>query len=382
MSYSKRVTPYTPEPTGSRLDSYERSDGAIKKGSINNWWHKFRTPSLRDEFRNELPRLDIDVIERYKLKNIIFGNWVKNFDRLNFAACLGYALQDLQTVIGKVDKGLGKGKLTVDWGGRGKKGALGLYYSRDKIINLRRFTRPDKLLAKLAEIGQDTRPYINKYFEPVKGQGNSTNYQLNDKGYIWALGASGFGSFAHEYGHFLDNILGGISGAKSGFLSGTGVLPTARELDRIDIERAFYGNNFKNNDFYANYLFIVFLKLYYDKKEKNAGILGKIEYYTPSNNLLNLEKYCLGTGGKETYWLSFIEVWARVFESYTQYILGTKGIENTFLVSDAKKFEVQVKIIDGQEITKEVGRLCYPSQESIKKYSKDIKNFLDIFATT
>jgi hypothetical protein len=381
MSYTKRVTPYTPEPPNSRLDSYERSDGAIMKGSVNNWWHKFRTPSQKYDLTGALPRLDIDVIERYKLKNIIFGNWVKNFDRLNFSACLGYALADLQTVIGKVDKGLGKGKLTVDWGGRGKKGALGLYYSGDRIINLRRFSRPDKLLKNLQEAGQDTTPYINKYFEPVKGQGNSTNYQLNDKGYIWALGSSGFGSFAHEYGHFLDNILGGIAGAKSGFLSGTGVLPTAPELDRIDIERAFYPNNFKVNDFYANYLFIIFLNLYYDKKVK-TNVFGKVEYYTPSKNLINLVKYCQNTGGKELYWLSFIEVWARVFESYTQYVLSSKGIENMFLVSDAKKFEVQVKIIDGKEITKEVGRLCYPSQESIKKYSKDIKNFLDIFATT
>ena len=60
--------------------------------------------------------------------------------------------------------------------------------------------------------------------------------------------------------------------------------------------------------------------------------------------------------------------------------LDSKGVSNTFLVGEAKKFEIQVKVVDGKEITKEVGRLCYPDATSVKKVSKEIKQILNIFA--
>jgi hypothetical protein len=386
MSYTRRITPANPEPDGSRLDSYERSDGAKLKGKRYNWYDDFRSPKKR-AYEGLPPRLDIEIVEDYNLKTIIFGNWVKQFDRLNFCATLKIALEDLQIYIfnkKKITSGLGKKILTIDWGGRGKKGALGTYNNFYTILHLRRFTRPDKLLQRLAEIGQDTEPYLRNYFEPIKGQSGATNYQLNNKGYIWALGSSGFGSFAHEYGHFLDNYIGRKLGAKDKFISGRGVMPVppykSTELTLEDIRYAFCGSRHNTPTDAHYFMFTIFVELYYIKKIKNT-IFGKEEYYIPSVNLENLVKYCQRTGGKETYWLSFIEVWARLFETYTQIKLDAKGIENTFLVGQQKKFEIQVKVVDGIEITKEVGQLCYPLPSTVKKVSKQIDEILDIFAT-
>ena len=382
MSITRRITPANPEPDGSRLDSYERSDGAKVKGNELNWYYSFRSPAGY-MYKGLPPRLDIDLIKEYNLKTITFGNWVKQFDRLNFCATLGIGLSDLERVIApksKVKNGLGKGELTVDWGGRGRKGANGIYFSGATLINLRRFSRPDKLLRDLADLGFNTTEYINKYFEPVKGQSGGTNYQLNRKGYIWVLGSSGFGSFAHEYGHFLDNYLGRKTRAKDSFISGRGVLPVRQELTEKDIIYAMTGSiNMPTNEA-TYYMLKVFKELYYTKKVKKT-VIGDETYFYPTENLLNLQKYCMQTGGKETYWLSFIEVWARLFEVYVANELGSKDIENTFLVGDAKKFEIQIKVVDGKEITKEVGRLCYPTPSSVKKVSKDIKAILDIFAT-
>ena len=385
MKYTRRITPANPEPEGSRLDSYERSDGAKLKGNTYNWYNSFRTPKSTP-FDGLPRRLDIDLIDDYGLRTITFGNWVKQFDRLNFCALLSIALSDLEAYViapktKNIVKGLGKKELTIDWGGRGKKGANGIFYSGSTLINLRRFSRPDKLLQDLAEAGINTAPYLSKYFEPVKGQSGGTNYQLNKQGYIWVLGSSGFGSFAHEYGHFLDNYLGRKFGAKDFFISGRGVLPVRQELTEKDILYAMTGSYIQPNIEAKVLMFQVFRDLYYDKKVKRT-VVGDDTYYYPNENLLNLEKYCKQTGGKETYWLSFIEVWARLFEVFVTNELSSKGVTNTFLVGDAKKFEIQIKVVDVKEITKEVGRLCYPTPSSVKKVSKDIKAILDIFAKT
>jgi len=374
--YTSRVTPANnTEPYGSRVDSYLRSDGAEVRGMALNWYTKFRTPQPRKIDRDDiLPRLDVEVIKKYSLSTITFGNWVKNFDRLNFCAVLDYSLNDLQNIIGKPSKGLGLKRLTIDWGGRGKKGAYGLYYSGNDVINLRRYTRPDKLLNNLAELGQDTSKYITKYFVKTQGQHSGTNYELNGQGYVWILGSSGFGSFAHEFGHFIDAKLGKKINNPFGFVSGDGVLANIEGTEE-EIKKAFG----KTSTFEETVLWVIFRNLYYDVKKINRG-LGVEQIYSPNENFKNLLRFIAKEQAKESYWCSFVELWARIFECYVQARLEDKGISNTFLVGDYKKFEVQVKVVDGKEITKEVGKLCYPTPSSIRKNYNNIKSFLDIFA--
>ena len=167
---TKRLTSFNPEPANSRLDAWYRSDGAevlAKK----NWWYKFRKPSKPNTI--DVPdRLDIDLCQTYGIYTITFGEWVSMFDRLNFCAALKPALEDLASIVlvKKSPRELGKGELTIDWGGRGRKGAAGLYSSGYTTLHLRRFTRPDKLLAQLEDIGQNPADYLAKYFKPIRGQ--------------------------------------------------------------------------------------------------------------------------------------------------------------------------------------------------------------------
>jgi hypothetical protein len=404
VAKTRRITPYYPEPTGSRFDRFAKSAEGLRLAE-KNWYWKFRKPE-KGANKQELPdRLDKKVIEEYGLDTIGFGNWVNQFNRLNFCAALEQALGDMELLLGKVKNGLGKTMLSIDWGGRGRKGAAALYHPTYKNVSLRRFTRPDKLLNRLSEIGIDTTPYLVKYFKPIRGQHQQRNWELTESGFIWALGSSGFGSLAHEYGHFIDNYMNVLqtnNGNSAGFASGLGLLPEPRsskaEYSFTDIARTFFGTEppswlRETRDLRAAldgtpavsslYLLGIFIELYFDAEIvpiKARGAFGGEMKYTPNLNLKNLVSYCQMTKAKWTYWGSYVELWARIFEAWVQYKLEQKKIENTLLVSDYKKFEIQVKVVDGVEITKEVGRKVYPDRTSLKKTDKLIQNFLSIFA--
>jgi hypothetical protein len=383
---TKRTTPFRPEPENSRLDNWYRSDGAEVKAK-SNWWYKFRTPKVKS-YLDVPPRLDIEICKKYGVYTITFGEWVSQFDRLNFTATLKTALEDLDLLLPRKANSteIGKEMLTIDWGGRGRKGAAGIYNTDYQTLHLRRYTRADKLLKRMESIGENPNKYIAKYFDPVKGQFGQTSYQLNEEGYVWILGSSGFGSFAHEYGHFIDNYLG--IQLKTIMATGLGLFPYKSTVTFKEIVEAFTqqpapkyivepADMSLTEDIFSvqKHILLAFMEIYYNPIKGEKGL------YKPSAALKRLHDYTLETLGKWSYWGSFIEVWARAFETYVQYKLMDRGIKNTFLVSDAKKFEVQVKVVDGKEITETVGRRVYPTKEEIKRVYKHIDAVMRIFAT-
>jgi len=380
---TSRSTTFRPAPADSRFDAWLDSEAAEFRSQFN-WFNEFRTPKISEATLTRLPaRLDIDIINQYNLRTIDFGNWVSQFHRQNFNALLNVSLKDLASLVGSDN--LGKGVLTIDWGGRGQRRALGLYKSWVKVINLRRHDRLDKLLNRLRDNGQgSTVDYVlNNYIEKTKGQNSGDNYGLNKKGIVWLLGSSGFGSFAHEFGHFLDNILYEKTKPRhksSGLFTGDFVLP-AEEVTERALLYALYGTNtvvafnLTKADLTPLELafFNVFTKTYYTPTKTG---------YKPSKNLTNIVDYCGGLNGNYNYWGSFCECWARIFEGWVQYALDKKGIQNKFLVTPEKKFEVQNKVIDGREVTVTSGRKVYPLSSTYPKINSDIKTILNIFAKT
>jgi hypothetical protein len=158
--------------------------------------------------------------------------------------------------------------------------------------------------------------------------------------------------------------------------TGINTLPIQTMLEDSLVSYMFGNFNMKVKDLTELELafFNVFKNTYYTKTK--FGML------TPSKNLLNIQDFCLKNKGKVTYWTSFVECWARIFEGWVQWSLKAKGIENRYLVTPEKKFEIQVKVIDGREIKVEEGRKVYPLNTVYPKINSDMKKIINIFART
>ena len=152
-------------------------------------------------------RRDEFLIKQYGIKSIGFGSWVKNEDRINFLAILAVSFYDLSTMLKTTN--LGKNKLQIDWGGVGRKGAAGVFFGNYNLITMPRYKRPDKYLAQLENLGFDTTRLRQLFFEPITSVQRGTIYTLNKKGKAWIMQTAGWGSFAHEFGHFMDFTIGG-----------------------------------------------------------------------------------------------------------------------------------------------------------------------------
>jgi hypothetical protein len=121
-----------------------------------------------------------DVQKIYHIRGLEFGRWLSNEDRHNYLNALNIALSDLQRVLKFKNASIGKGILNIAFGARGSGGALAHYEPKSYFINITRY---------------DRNPEIEKD-------------QL-------FLQTGGMGSLAHEYGHFLDNIMAIKSGLKN-----------------------------------------------------------------------------------------------------------------------------------------------------------------------
>ena len=111
----------------------------------------------------------IDICNKFALGDIGFGDWVKSDTRLNYMVVAGTSFKLLTDLL-KTKNNIGLKSLIVTFGARGQGRALAHYETNSFIINLTRF--------------------------PVVF--NKLDNRIN-------LG--GGNSFAHEYFHFLDNVM-------------------------------------------------------------------------------------------------------------------------------------------------------------------------------
>jgi hypothetical protein len=341
------------------------------------WFDKFRTPAIHfnekylftDIVKNiHNVRRDQHICITYGLRSFSFGNWVTNEDRINFLAAANIGLYDLAKVV--KTENLGKKLLIIDWGGAGRRGAKGIYFTNKNFITLRRFDRPDKMNINL---GSD------KYFFE-----NGVPY-LKPEVKAGLLARSGMGSFAHEYGHFIDNYLAqklGKGRPAPLFITGRNVLPvnTKLELSERDIinlligtENAAFVTYFDLPPVYQAF-FDWLTKIYFTRTVKQG-----VATYKANGQYIRLIKTVKETEGNFNYWGSLVELWARSFEVYVSEALSKKGVKNRFLVADSKKFGKELRIIDGEPITINNAGV-YPTGAHVWQNKIVFEKILTIFA--
>ncbi|MER0442787.1 LPD1 domain-containing protein [Emticicia sp. W12TSBA100-4] len=210
--------------------------------------------------------------DKFGIKDIGFGNWVTNEDRFNYMNGLIVALYDLNKVL-SFDLYLGLGELSVGFGARGVGRALAHYEPLSKIINITRYHRGDE--PKLARF----------------------------------VATGGMGSFAHEYGHFLDYIGGEYIEPSNSIFSLTGGHST-------DTGRLPCGTNQHLR------------KITNDILEK---IFWKVPYKKQSGYYIRLLAAIDRDTEKGEYFIRRNELFARWFEAYIFQKLNSFGIVNHLL---------------------------------------------------
>jgi len=254
--------------------------------------------------------LDRAIYSRYKIRSMEYGNWVNQFRRIDFDLNFIIAMEDFNKVL-KFKDNIGVNRtLNVAYGARGMSSAYAHYEPGSKVINLTRDRRVDKI--------------TDMFGNPV------ANFARDKAGYrAWQDLArkdySGYGSFAHEYGHFLDYILAEkyVSGRNKA-LSG-GSVPIYSPNNPFHAYEHFYDAvNAGKSEIEEAVLFILTDILF---KLPPSGKISVTPYYK------RLYEYARAKGD---YWLRLNEIWARFFEIFTAYKLHKLGIENLFLVRDKK----------------------------------------------
>lgn len=252
---------------------------------IERWWmyqgfdaiyKEFRKGKLSDDLKKMKDVRDVSAV--FHLKGYQFGNWVTHEDRYNYLAALAVCLYDLNRVLRFKGHNVGLDKhLGIAFGARGKKGALAHYEPWSHIINLTRYKE------------------AHYFREPVTKPMRFVN-------------SGGVGSFAHEYGHFLDYFFG----------------------SKIEVSNSIYALTDGNSRSPK--------RINYDsKKHPMRSIIEDImeqSYWNAKKNdsstfIKRIEKY--SAGSMQDYFLQRNEIFARLFEQYVGYKLKELNIRNEFL---------------------------------------------------
>jgi hypothetical protein len=383
-----------------RLDKYNDRSESIEHILEYQYWDKYRSPKLTNRLKGFIfggifndsyngLRRDEFILNNYNIKTIGFGSWVKNEDRINFLAIFAVSLYDLSTILKTTD--IGRGKLQIDWGGVGRKGAAGVFFPTYDLITMPRYKRPDKYLAELEKWGQPTEYIRRKFFEPISSIQRGTIYTLNKEGKAWIMQTSGWGSWAHEYGHFMDHYIATkfFGGKSRAFVTGRNTLPDFKS-------KTFYTSNLKTKKRTAavtsEYICQLFTdrattydqldpatQAFFDWLVAMYFIKQKDGTYRPNTQYNRLRKFCEDYGAKWGYWGSIVELWARSWEIYVDEFLTRKGVSNTFLVGNDKKFGRDVRFLDGGKVVVINARSAYITGAHVWQNKKVFEKIINIF---
>jgi hypothetical protein len=263
------------------VDTLEPEDGS----RMEVWWSSQGFEDIYKEFRKGAVSDDLkkvkdvrDVSKFFKLKGYQFGNWVTHEDRFNYLAALAVCLFDLNRVLRFKGNNMGLDRtLGVAFGARGQKGALAHYEPRTNIINMTRYKEAHRFMSPLPK----PRRFVL---------------------------SGGVGSFAHEYGHFLDYFFG----SKGEIINDSVALTNGRSTDtkRIPYNRSKMPMRSLMED--------IMEKAYKDKSKKgDSNYVKRIKEVVPDRYL--------------DYFLRRNEIFARLFEQYIAHKLKGLKVQNVFL---------------------------------------------------
>ncbi|MFY9309360.1 MAG: LPD1 domain-containing protein [Bacteroidia bacterium] len=212
----------------------------------------------------------------YGLKAFEFGNWLSQQDRVNYLSGLGLALFDLHKLLGFTPKQLGiEGRLSVSFGARGRGKARAHFEPGTFVINLTRYSRPEKLSKRSVAFRR-----VNLI---LKG--------------------GGVGSFAHEYGHALD-FFGGMFIEKTDSFQlsgGNSISPN-------------YSNNKANKNSLCSLMDTLLQKIIWKSKGEHSDYYKRLSKPKPKD-----------------YFIQRNEIFARAFEVYVTYRLHKQNHKNVFM---------------------------------------------------
>ena len=212
----------------------------------------------------------------YGLKAFEFGNWLSQQDRINYLSGLGLALFDLHKLLGFSPKQLGiEGRLSVSFGARGRGKARAHFEPGTFVINLTRYSRPEKLSKRSVAFRR-------------------VNLILKD---------GGVGSFAHEYGHALDFFAGMFIEKTDSFQLSGG--------DSIDPN---YSNNKANKSSLCSLMDTLLHKIIWKSKQEYSDYYKRLSKPKPTD-----------------YFIQRNEIFARSFEVYVHYKLHKQKHKNVFM---------------------------------------------------
>jgi hypothetical protein len=263
------------------VDTLEPEEGS----RMEVWWKNQGFEDIYKEFRkggisDDLKKIkDVrDVSKFFNLKGYQFGNWVTHEDRFNYLAALSVCLFDLNRVLRFKGNNLGLDKrLGIAFGARGQKGALAHYEPSTNIINMTRYKEAHRFKIPLSK----------------------------PKRFVLS---GGVGSFAHEYGHFLDYFFG----SNTEIITRSFALTNGRSTDprRIPYNRSKMPMRSLMED--------IMEKAYWAKgKQADSNYVKRIKDAVPESYL--------------DYFLRRNEIFARLFEQYVSYKLKELKIQNVFL---------------------------------------------------
>jgi hypothetical protein len=244
------------------------------------------------------------------LRNVQYGEWMSQDDREHHVKAAHTALFDLADMLGVDPKTVSlKGRLAIGFGARGKggKGSAAAHYEPDlKIINLTKF--------------------------------------------------AGGGTLAHEWGHFLDNIIGETHGTQAA-MTGEAVYGSERLPDTApqalrdayeEVGTAMFGDAWKarrvaSDAIEAHNRIVAEVNAMTEKnvpyrdqmdaqrrlgRAKAAAKLAMDAVDRASTTQFHRDASALGS----KYWGSTREMFARAFESFMEDKLKSQGRKNTYLV--------------------------------------------------
>lgn len=245
----------------------------------------------------------------YNLRSISFGNWLSQKDKMNYVAGLGIALYDLHHILGfkPHQMSLG-GKLSVAFGARGRGAALAHFEPDTFCINITRYSRRAKKVAKRHD--QKTIKYL--------------------------IASGGVGSFAHEFGHALDYYGGKYIKSSPG-----GALSHGRS------GRTKPNKKLMKEDSVAGHMERLLNKIIWKKENK----------HTPYYERLLAGKKRKGPGKITAYYFRRNEIFARAFESYVHYKMAKKKSKNIFLAETKYASEAYLTPSETKAIEKDFDQL-------------------------
>lgn len=253
------------------------------------WWYEkgYRNFVARVRPGLELPKNIkssddlLTVIKGYGFNGIEFGNYVTEEDKFNYLVAFYFAIYDMNKILG-FQKNMGLDKMiTIGYGSRGLGGTLAHFRPTNNFIN------------------------INRYEKVLDIQKPAAFFS-----------SGGINSFAHEYAHALDYILGGYVERSSTNYPLTMGNSVARKWDRSRITSPMRST--------MNELIHAFIW-----KDKNET--GFTESYSK-------------IAKASDYYRQHNEIFARLFEKYIHWKLAERQIKNLALTKN--KYENAVYATD------------------------------------